>query len=234
MYCTYLTVYSGNKMPPFYIGYVRLSRIAKGYHGSVSSKKYRDIWNSELSEHPHLFKTHIISTHQTKLEAFEKEKFFHVKLNVLGEMYINESISHGSFVVLNRTKEHTAKIADSRRGTPHSEETKRKISESKTGKCINRTTPVSEETKNTISKKLTGRSLSEETKLKMSQSKIGSKHTEDSKARMRKPKSESAKANMKKSTNLRAAGKMWITDGTNNKMIDNTTQIPDGWYKGRS
>ena len=32
MYCVYLTIYTGNKLPPFYIGSTSLKKINKGYN----------------------------------------------------------------------------------------------------------------------------------------------------------------------------------------------------------
>lgn len=73
MYCTYLTIYSGNLLPPFYIGYTKVSKISKDYHGTVSSRKYKDIWISELKHRPHLFKTKILSLHDNIIDAQTKE-----------------------------------------------------------------------------------------------------------------------------------------------------------------
>ena len=56
IYCTYLTVYTGNKLPPFYIGSTSVDNISKGYRGSVLSKNYKSIWKQELHSHPDLFK----------------------------------------------------------------------------------------------------------------------------------------------------------------------------------
>lgn len=75
-YCTYLTVYSGNKLPIFYIGSSSIERVSSGYHGSVQSKEYKKIWNSEIKNNPHLFKTSIITTHETRKEATKKELSF--------------------------------------------------------------------------------------------------------------------------------------------------------------
>lgn len=93
-YCTYLTVYKGNKLPPFYIGYTKTEKISKGYHGSVCSKKYKKIWYDEIKNNPHLFTTHIITTHNTAKEANEKEIYFQNSLRVLqkSSMYVNMSI----------------------------------------------------------------------------------------------------------------------------------------------
>ena len=93
-YCTYLTTYSGKKLPPFYIGSSSVDRIKEGYHGSVHSKKYKQIWKNELKQNPHFFKTKIISLHGTRKEAIIKEEKFHRLLNVVkSTMYINMAIA---------------------------------------------------------------------------------------------------------------------------------------------
>ena len=42
MYCTYLTIYLGNKLPPFYIGYTKIKNIEKNYNGTVTKKNNKD------------------------------------------------------------------------------------------------------------------------------------------------------------------------------------------------
>ncbi len=94
IYCTYLTVYSGNKLPPFYIGYTSIENIGNGYRGSVNSKKYKEIWKSELKNNPNLFKTKILTTHNTREEAIEKEKYFQESLDVVkSPLYVNQAIA---------------------------------------------------------------------------------------------------------------------------------------------
>ena len=44
MYCVYLTVYSGNLLPMFYIGSSSVKKIQNGYCGSISSKKYKNVF----------------------------------------------------------------------------------------------------------------------------------------------------------------------------------------------
>jgi hypothetical protein len=94
IYCVYLTTYRGNKLPPFYIGSSSIDRITKGYHGSVLSKKYSDIWKTELRINPHLFKTQIISKHTNRKEALAKENYIQKTLNVIkSPLYINQAIA---------------------------------------------------------------------------------------------------------------------------------------------
>lgn len=101
-YCTYLTIYSGNKLPPFYIGSSSIDRINKGYRGSVLSKIYKETWKNELRANPHLFKTRIITTHNDRREATIKENSLQKSLNVVkNSLYINRAYaqiegSHGT------------------------------------------------------------------------------------------------------------------------------------------
>lgn len=97
-YCTYLTTYHGTKMPMFYIGRSTVEKVNNGYHGSVSSKLYKDIWFNELEQNPHLFETKILTTHSTKQEAAEREEYFHKKYQVhKNSMYINQATGYGTF-----------------------------------------------------------------------------------------------------------------------------------------
>lgn len=82
IYVTYVTIYQGNKLPPFYIGYTSKENISKGYKGSVSSKQYKDVWYSEIRNNPHLFKTKIIKEFDSKQEAILHEEKLHVQFNV--------------------------------------------------------------------------------------------------------------------------------------------------------
>lgn len=93
-FCVYLTCYRGNKLPPFYIGSSSVERVKNGYKGSVQSKKYKQTWNKELKENPHLFSTKIICTHKTRKEALSKEDFLQRSLNVVDSLlYINLSFA---------------------------------------------------------------------------------------------------------------------------------------------
>lgn len=125
IYCVYLTSYFGNKLPQFYIGSSTIKRINSGYHGSISSKKYKEIYKQELKENPHFFKTKIISKYKTRKEAIEKEKYFQIMLNVVkSPMYFNESFAtiNGMFGRDVKGKLHPLF------GKTHSKTTKEKIS----------------------------------------------------------------------------------------------------------
>jgi hypothetical protein len=79
-----------------------------------------------------------------------------------------------------------------------------------------------------------GSIISKETKDKAITTKIRNGtllHTEETRHKMRKPKSESAKVNMRRSFNARSKGGTWINDGSTTKFIRGT--VPPGWTKGR-
>ena len=138
IYCTYFTFYSGNKLPPFYIGSSSVDKVNKGYHGSVVSRKYQSIWKQELHDHPSLFKTQITSEHLTRPEALLKERKFHVALGVQNSsMYINQSIAMTTYYSTLGSK-HSAetkkKLSEAWKGRKHSAEAKKNMSEAKKGK----------------------------------------------------------------------------------------------------
>ena len=69
MFCTYLTMYTGNKLPKWYIGSTSVEKIINGYLGSVVSRKYKDIWNFEIKNNPELFKVRILSVYSNRIKA---------------------------------------------------------------------------------------------------------------------------------------------------------------------
>lgn len=82
-FCVYLTIYSGNKLPPFYIGSTYSARLARGYVGSVVSKRYKAIWKSERFQNPHLFRTVVLATFETREAAFDKERSLQKRMKVI-------------------------------------------------------------------------------------------------------------------------------------------------------
>jgi NUMOD3 motif len=139
MYCVYVTLYSGNLLPPFYIGSSTVDKVREGYRGSVSSRRYGSIWKQELIRNPGLFKTKIISFHETRKEALAKERILHQALSVVeSAMYINMVVAGEKFDFSGRkhapvsiqkmknrvmTDEHRAKIANAAKGRKQSAET---------------------------------------------------------------------------------------------------------------
>lgn len=94
MYCTYLTIYFGDKLPRRYIGSSSVEKVLNGYNGSVSSIKWKSTYDEEQKLNKHLFKTRILTIHTTDSEAREMEKQLHIKYNVVvSPLYFNESIA---------------------------------------------------------------------------------------------------------------------------------------------
>lgn len=165
-YCTYLTCYKGNKLPPFYIGYTLIKNINKGYHGSVKSKKYKETWLSELKNNPHLFTSYIISKHKLKEDALKKEEFFHKQLNVVkSPLYINLSCANGKmFEYKSMAGENNPMY-----GKHHTEKTKKNLSVCLSGRKSNRLySPRTPEQRKHHSEMIKGKKHTEETKNKIS------------------------------------------------------------------
>lgn len=119
MYATYITIYRGNKLPPFYIGHAKLKNIEDGYLGSVSSKKYKDVWKEEICNNRGAFSVKILKVFDTKPNALEHEKYLQKMFQVhTNPLYINMSIVNSSFFVSN---------PDCFKGNKVSIETKEKI-----------------------------------------------------------------------------------------------------------
>lgn len=91
-YVVYLTRYSGDKLPPWYIGSSTEEKVLNGYNGSVRSKKWKNIYYKELKENKSLFKTRILSYHLTREESLKEElRLQRMHLVVKSEKYFNES-----------------------------------------------------------------------------------------------------------------------------------------------
>ena len=94
MYCVYITTYVGTKLPKYYVGSTSVKKIQDGYRGSVSSKRWSDIWILEIKQNPHLFNTDIVSLHETRLEALQAELDYQIENNVVvSEEWINKSLA---------------------------------------------------------------------------------------------------------------------------------------------
>lgn len=94
IYCVYITTYSGSKMPPLYIGSSSVEKVKNGYYGSVSSKKWKHIWKTELRENPDYFKSMILMCYDTREEALRFELELHKELDVVKNVnFINESFA---------------------------------------------------------------------------------------------------------------------------------------------
>ncbi len=156
MYCTYLTIYSGNLLPPFYIGYTSISRIESGYNGTVTSQRYGTIWKSERKVNKHLFKTIILKQFHNRKEALLAECQLHEKLKVdKNPLYINQSCQKSDgFTCIGHSKESRKRMSETRKG--------------RKGPNLGRV--LTEEWKENISKGNKGKPKSETTKKKMSES----------------------------------------------------------------
>lgn len=168
-YCVYLTIYSGNKLPPFYIGSTSLEKIERGYCGSVHSNMYKRTFNKERRLNPQLFKTVVIAQFKTRKEAFTKEQQLQEILSVhLNDLYMNKSIANVAFN--NQGNKHSEKSKQlmsnaaknrakhPRIGTKHSDETRLKLIKS----SARRGAPGT----------MTGRKHNEDTRKRMSQAKL--------------------------------------------------------------
>lgn len=93
-FCVYLTCYSGNKLPPFYMGSTKTVNIFKGYRGSISSKKYKKIFNEELSTKPDLFSVEILFTFDDRVAALSRELELQKENDVVNsKWFFNESLA---------------------------------------------------------------------------------------------------------------------------------------------
>lgn len=183
MYCTYVTFYRGNKLPPFYIGYSTVDRVNAGYHGSVSSVKYRSIWIKEQQENPHLFVTKILSTFSYRSDAKSAEASLQRNLKVhRNPLYINQHIQGEKFMCDRTGFIATEKTREKMRNRPcqkHTEQTKEKISRAKKG------IKFTAEHCSKISTAVNARGPdSNETRLKKSNSRKGLKHSIETLAKL--------------------------------------------------
>lgn len=133
-FVVYRITYEGPDSKLFYIGYVRRKRFEdENYHGSVSSVKWKELWNGLLRDHPERFSREIDSYHETAAEAHAREIEWQNAEDVLNrDDYVNECIGGLKFAPIEKqSPEHIAKRLASRESFAHSEETKRKISETR-------------------------------------------------------------------------------------------------------
>lgn len=94
MFCVYLTIYGGDKLPKYYIGSSSINKISNGYVGSVRSKRYSSLWKSELKEHPELFDTVILEECETRELALDCELYWQRRCNVVkSNEFVNMSLA---------------------------------------------------------------------------------------------------------------------------------------------
>lgn len=164
MYCVYLTVYQGNLMPRCYIGHSTVHRVNAGYRGSVLSKAYKETWKKELRDNPRLFKTRILSIWDTREDAIKEEVRIQKKYSVhTNPRFINRHINAESFFS---------------GGTPVSQETKDKISKTKSSQPYRHSPEAIE---------------------RIRQARLGKKHSESTKNKMKLSHTDGiVKANVRK------------------------------------
>ncbi|QIG69706.1 putative homing endonuclease protein [Rhizobium phage RHph_I46] len=169
LYCTYLTIYSGDKLPRRYIGSSSVRKVQNGYNGSVKSGYYKPIYDLEQKINKHLFKTRILSYHETFLEAATREKEIQLKYQAhKSQLYYNMAVAapNGCFGRDVAGEKHPMF------GKHHSESSRKRISESnrlayEEGRAVS---PFSAMDFNGESNPFFGRKHSEETKKQMSES----------------------------------------------------------------
>ena len=251
-YCVYLTIYSGNKLPPYYIGYSTIKKVHNGYHGTVTSKKYKTIWQNELINNSNLFKTKILSQYKTIAEAKKRESeiqsYFKVDTN---SMYINMFIQSNKFSFdrtgikhTNKTKEKmsatrigkTTKLKGSTKSVEHKEKIRLalkgkkrdplitiKIANSRRGK--KNKIPVSLETRKKISV-ATKAAMTSEVRAKISKA-----TTKENNGFFGKKHSEETRKKMSATDRSYLTNSFWWTDGI--KCIRQQICPGENWVRGR-
>lgn len=125
-YVVYMVTYSGQKLPKYYIGSTSEEKVNKGYLGSVRSKRWREIFESEVKSNREMFKLEILSFHTTREDALSEELRIQKELNVVkSDEFFNESFaSKNGFFGMTITEEYR-KILSERAAENH-----------KNGKCF--------------------------------------------------------------------------------------------------
>jgi hypothetical protein len=184
IYCTYVTLYLGDKLPPFYIGSSSVKKVLNGYKGSISSKQYKTLWNEELKNNPELFLTSIINKYDDKKCCLDEELKIQNAFNVVkSPLFVNLSFAKpdgffGMDVSGEKNPRFGKKWGDNHPkgmlGKTHSEENIKKF--------LERTKDLP---------KMRGKKHSDKTKLEMSEKRRGSdngmygkKHTDEARKKM--------------------------------------------------
>ena len=187
MYAVYLTIYYGDKLPPFYIGSSSIKKIQNGYCGSIRSKKYKILFYEEIKKNKHLFEVIIISTHNTRSEAID----FELELQKSFDVVKSNNFFNESFASINGMFGRDVSGSNNPMyGKTHTEKTKKILSE-KRGNC--KRFEITDEFRNKVSNIHKGKITSDETKQKISETKKGmistfkgKKHSEETKEKLRK------------------------------------------------
>ncbi len=93
--CVYLITYSGNKHPKHYIGSSYIDKIMNDrYLGSTSSKKWKNIVETEQNKNNHKYFIKIIHTTKTRKEATLIEHHLQKEMDVIkSDMFWNMSVA---------------------------------------------------------------------------------------------------------------------------------------------
>ena len=167
MYICYLIKYSGEKLPPLYIGSTSMENLKNGYRGSVTSIKYGEIFKEELKNNPHLFEYEVLSEHETRASALEVELTKQIEFGVVESSdYFNEALAsvNGMF------GRDVSGDSNPMYGKAHSEESKKKMSIKRGNK---KRYDVTETHREIISKAHKGKKVSENTKSLISENRKG-------------------------------------------------------------
>jgi len=170
------------KLPTFYIGSSSVERVNNGYHGSVSSIRFKKTFRKFLKTNPNDISTHILSYHKTRKDAFKAELELHQKYDV---------VKHESFVNLSEAKPNGYYGASGEKhpffGCTHSDKAKKKMSEALTGEkhpFFGKT--HTDEAKQKMSEANFGKTHTDEAKQKMSEANFGKTHTDEAKQKISK------------------------------------------------
>ena len=182
-FCTYLTVYTGSDMPPFYVGSTSVRNIEDGYHGSVRGKAFRDLWESNLRDNPGRFKTVVLTTHDTREEALEKEEQIQRALDVVrSPFFINSSYARCGFVNMGHSPETRRKLSEVARANPNH----RFIMAGGASRRGKTHSPATIQLMSEVHKeRLAKNPMTAEHRAKSGSAFRGRKHTEETKAKMR-------------------------------------------------
>lgn len=230
----------------FYIG----SHWGNETDGYICSSLSRRGMKAQYIERPTDFNRRIVAriyTNHKELLEEEQRWLDRIPAKEFGGKYYNLSASVRGMLLLSEAaqKEARRKSGLKHRGRklgPKSEEVRRKISESRKGKCVG--IVFSQERRENIRIAVTGLRHSEETKRKISDNTRKQFQNEESKRRHkealtgRRLSGEHCRNISKglKNSDGRlnwSAGTMWITNETNDRQIRKGVPIPDGYRKGR-
>ncbi len=147
-FVVYKVTYTGIFLPPYYIGSTSEEKALSGqYYGSVSSRKWKDIFKIEIKNNIDLFSIKILSYHETRKDALSEELRIQ-KLNdvVKSIKYFNEAMAspngyygrdafgeNNSRYGVTASDETRRKQSVSHKGKTHTDATKKKMSNSRKG-----------------------------------------------------------------------------------------------------